>query len=311
MAKRKSEDNPTTTANGELAASNKKRRLSDEETAAKRPKKEKREKKDRKDKKARKEVEPEEEVVDMAMTDLDNVKPEVVKQEAAADDEAKSAHTEGGAVEKTKKKRRKNKKAVKEEGEDKPTATATEGQAGQDGEAAADEEAVNSRPAKKSRFIVFVGNLPFSATVPDIEKHFSAVKPTSIRLLHEKTNPSKSRGIAFVEFAGFDHMKTCLKTLHHSTITCQGRDHRGRPKPEERQINVELTVGGGGNTEGRKEKLKVKNERLNEQRERRAVEEEKQRIKKEQERLTKEGDKKGGPDGIHPSRRARVPAGRR
>lgn len=303
MAKRKSEDNPTTTAaNGELAASNKKRRMSDEEAPAKQVKKDKKDKKDRKTKKSKKDAEiaPEEDVVDIAMTELDDIKPVAKGQVASAAGEAKVNTSEPtAATEKTKKKRRKNKKAVKEDGdEEKPAGTAEDG-------------ADASRPAKKSRFIVFVGNLPFSATVQDIEKHFSAVKPISIRLLHEKANPTKSRGIAFVEFAGFDHMKTCLKTLHHSTITCQGRDHRGDPKPEERQINVELTAGGGGNTDGRKEKIKAKNVKLNEQRERRAIEEEKQKIKKEQERLTKEGEKGGGPDGIHPSRRTQIPRGRK
>lgn len=51
-------------------------------------------------------------------------------------------------------------------------------------------------------------------------------------------------------------MQQCLK-LHHTSI--QGR-----------RINVELTAGGGGNTDGRKEKLKEKNERMGVQREKRA-----------------------------------------
>lgn len=51
-------------------------------------------------------------------------------------------------------------------------------------------------------------------------------------------------------------MQQCLK-LHHTSI--QGR-----------RINVELTAGGGGNTDGRKEKIKERNERVGVQREKRA-----------------------------------------
>ncbi|KAK6086110.1 RNA recognition domain-containing protein [Seiridium cupressi] len=307
MGKRKSEDdNPTTmAANGDLSGSKKRQRLSEGEPDAKRSKKEKKDKKDKKDKKFRKRPEPEveEDIVDMAMTEYEDS-----KQGEAKEDDATGAATPANtgaeaAGDKPKKKRKKSKKAAKDGDEEKPAAV-TEEKADQ----GSNEEATGK--PKKNRFIVFVGNLPYTATTADIEKHFSAVQPIAVRLLHEKANPNKSRGIAFLEFAGFDHMKTCLKTMHHSTLTCQGRDHRGRPKTEERTINVELTAGGGGNTEGRKEKIKAKNEKLDGERERRAVEEEKQRIKKEQERLAKEGQKKSGADGIHPSRRGRVPGHR-
>ncbi|KAH6648704.1 hypothetical protein BKA67DRAFT_575568 [Truncatella angustata] len=313
MGKRKPEDNPTTpSANGD---SKKRQRVSEEENpaAAKKAKKERKEKKY--GKKVKTELVPEEDIVDVAMTEIDNIKPEAAKKEEEGDATEPAAAPEAAAAgEKTdkKKKRKKNKKAAaKEEAAagDEEEKAEQEGQEGEevDGEAA---EAASSGKPKKSRFIVFVGNLPYSAKVADIEKHFSAVQPTSIRLLHEKANPTKSRGIAFLEFRGYDHMKTCLKTMHHSTMTCEGRDYRGRPKMEDRQINVELTAGGGGNTDGRKEKIRAKNEKLNEQRERRRIEEEKQKVKKEQERLAKAGEQKAGADGIHPSRRARVPGNR-
>ena len=51
-------------------------------------------------------------------------------------------------------------------------------------------------------------------------------------------------------------MQACLK-LHHSIL-------------QRRRINVELTAGGGGKGEGRKEKIKERNERVGGQRERRA-----------------------------------------
>jgi len=77
------------------------------------------------------------------------------------------------------------------------------------------------------------GNLPFSATTKSIEQHFSKLKPKSVRHLTQKDDPSKSRGTAFVEFDGYDHMKTCLKVMHHSTF-----DDGISPA---RKINVELT----------------------------------------------------------------------
>lgn len=112
------------------------------------------------------------------------------------------------------------------------------------GDAAAAEE-------KNHRFIVFVGmlifcscclnaanwcdkgNLPFTATKDSIRKHFASVQPKSIRPLTEKTNPTKCKGTAFVEFEGYDHMKTCLKLFHHSEFN-DGISAA-------RKINVELT----------------------------------------------------------------------
>ncbi|KAI0125067.1 hypothetical protein BJ170DRAFT_636130 [Xylariales sp. AK1849] len=287
--KRKSDDTPTIVANGEVSGSKKRQRLSDKETSARTSKKDRRSKKDHKSK-IKEEPSALPEMEDNVGTNLDGV------EEAIDMPETTAAKTKASTEENpSKKKKQRGKKAKHED------TSATNGEADPE----AEDETANK--PKKVRFVVFVGNLPYSATVPDIEKHFSAVQPTAVRLLHEKANPKKSRGVAFVEFSGFDYMKTCLKTLHHSTFTCQGRDHRGQPKVEERKINVELTAGGGGNTDFRKEKIKAKNEKLQGERQRRAVEEEKQKLKKEQERLIKGGEQKSGEDGIHPSRRAQVP----
>lgn len=105
--------------------------------------------------------------------------------------------------------------------------------------------------SKAARFIVFIGkllaavdcialnlyklsgNLPFTATTATIKNHFAAVKPASVRHLTEKGNPTKSRGCAFLEFEGYDHMKTCLKQFHQSTF------NDGISAP--RKLNVELT----------------------------------------------------------------------
>ncbi|PMD14350.1 hypothetical protein NA56DRAFT_530466, partial [Hyaloscypha hepaticicola] len=111
------------------------------------------------------------------------------------------------------------------------------------------------------------GNLPFTATTESITAHFASVKPKSVRHLTQKDNPTKSKGCAFVEFEGYDHMKTCLKLFHHSMFD----DGLSAP----RKINVELTAGGGGNTKDRRAKIQGKNEKLNEERFRRIQEEEK------------------------------------
>lgn len=83
------------------------------------------------------------------------------------------------------------------------------------------------------RFIVFVGNLPFNATKESVEKHFGSVHPKSVRYLTDKVT-KKGKGAAFVEFEGYDHMKTALRTMHHTEFDAgDGR--------EKRKINVELT----------------------------------------------------------------------
>lgn len=308
MAKRKSTTDETpaadapAVANGDVSGSSKKRRrLSDAESAAKKPKKEKKSS----SKKERKAAEAED---------------EQQEEQAAPEAEEENAAAAAAAPAESKKKQKKNKKGKKNNSDsNNEEAAAAEGGEGEQQQEGDDENTKNAGGAKKSRWIVFVGNIPYSATVADIERHFSAVQPISVRLLHEKTNPSKSRGIAFVEFGGFDHMKTCLKTMHHTIMRCtpkadpRANGYKGRniKQVEERQINVELTAGGGGAKDNRKEKIRAKNEKLTAERERRAVEEERVRIKKEQERLAKEGERKGGQDGVHPSRRNRVPGNSR
>lgn len=171
-------------------------------------------------------------------------------------------------------------------------------------------------PPKKSRFIVFVGNLPYNTTDSSLQKHFAKLQPFTLR---HRTDPktNKSKGFAFLEFENYDRMKTCLKIYHHTMFDPEAIDSgkveggpdagampsgtganshgdnvngfhperqrqiRGRQKETARKINVELTVGGGGGkSDERKEKIKEKNERLNEQRERRAELEKKELAKK-------------------------------
>ncbi|KAK5149245.1 hypothetical protein LTR04_007294 [Oleoguttula sp. CCFEE 6159] len=210
---------------------------------------------------------------------------------------AAGAGGEDVAVVKKKSKRRKKHKTSKDgaEGED-PT------QAGGDGKAEGE---------SKQRFIIFIGNLPFSATSASITEHFVKIRPDSVRHITDKST-QKSKGFAFLEFEGYDRMKTCLKLYHHSVF-----DDGISPG---RKINVELTAGGGGSkSSARKTKLQEKNERLNEQRKRRAEEEAKVKAKAERKKhgaVKGEADEekpgvatpptRGDGQGIHPSRLARM-----
>lgn len=136
------------------------------------------------------------------------------------------------------------------------------------------------------RFVVFVGNLPYSATTESIASHFAKLSPRAIR---HRTDPQtgKSKGFAFLEFDRYDRMKTCLKLYHHSIFNLDKQDSskhdRGhhnagpgqqhqqaedRPRTEQRgrRINVELTAGGGGGGSTRRAKIQEKNKRLEAQR---------------------------------------------
>lgn len=129
-----------------------------------------------------------------------------------------------------------------------------------------------------------------------------------MRLLTEKDVPTKSRGIAFIEFDHFSRMKTCLAKFHHTEFT----DATGNM----RKINVELTAGGGGKTAGRMDKVKERNFKLNEERSRRILKEE-----QEKEEARKNGGAKKPVEVnkapatedpredayVHPSRRVYVP----
>ncbi|RYP26838.1 hypothetical protein DL768_011556 [Monosporascus sp. mg162] len=236
-------------------------------------------------------------------------------KDAVEDQAPKQAATEESSN-KPSKKRRKSK-----------TTNTNDAEGANAGADAAEDPDPDATSKKNNRFIVFVGNLPYSATQADIASHFAAVHPTSIRLLHSRADPRKSRGIAFVEFARYDHMKTCLKMLHHSTMRVgaaaldgkQGKGGKGGKGQigqgeegtfEERKINVELTAGGGGNTGHRRDKIRAKNAKLNEERARRAAAEAQERTAKKQKKQSEggkdEGENKEEAD-IHPSRRGQVP----
>jgi nucleolar protein 6 len=173
--------------------------------------------------------------------------------------------------------------------------------------------------SKPQRFIVFVGNLPYSATTAQIESHFAKLAPTSVRHRTDKAT-GRSKGFAFLEFAGYDKMKTCLKLYHHSVFDPHGStDKPGEEgsdgKKRGRRINVELTVGGGGGrSKKRKDKIKGKNLKLGAERERRrrkglqdAQEAEKKRQKAAADaNITWQAEKENNMKDVHPSRRSRV-----
>ena len=171
------------------------------------------------------------------------------KDAAAGEGSKAEAETNGGSesAEAGKKSKKNNRNREKKR---KGTAASGEGVA-VNGAGEKDE----SKAKKDARFICFVGkfttpisplprpeiqllihltgNLPFTANTASVTKHFASVKPISVRALTKKDDPTKSKGIAFVEFDGYDHMKTCLKLLHHSMFD----DGLSAP----RKINVELT----------------------------------------------------------------------
>ncbi|CAE6487142.1 unnamed protein product [Rhizoctonia solani] len=123
---------------------------------------------------------------------------------------------------------------------------------------------VSEGGAKLKRFILFVGNLPYTISKEQILEHFSECNPApAIRLLTPKSRTgkpqtavqaAKSKGCAFLEFSSHSAMQVAIQK-HHSELAG-------------RQINVELTAGGGGNSGQRKEKLRTRNHTLNEQRKR-------------------------------------------
>ncbi|KAG2218956.1 hypothetical protein INT45_004648 [Circinella minor] len=106
----------------------------------------------------------------------------------------------------------------------------------------------NNGEEKKNRYILFVGNLGFNTKAEDLAKHFETVgELPTVRLMTDKKT-KKPKGFAFIEFKDSLPLSKAL-AFHHTYFN-------------KRQINVELTAGGGGGSDARKEKLKEKNEKL-------------------------------------------------
>lgn len=105
---------------------------------------------------------------------------------------------------------------------------------------------------KGNRFIIFVGSLPKDITATELQSHFKSSSPDHIRLRADK-------GIAFLEFDADKDKHNIQRRMDVALL-----QHRTLIK--EKRINVELTVGGGGNSNDRLEKLKNKNLKLEDER---------------------------------------------
>jgi nucleolar protein 6 len=186
----------------------------------KKDKKEKKEKKDKKDKKEKKRKNKDKDVETVA-------EPEEPAPAAPSTTETQPEEPANGDASTDKKSKKKNKKDKKKKN---PTASSSDPQPATTTTA---EDTTTGNSNKPTRFICFVGNLPYTATPDSVRAHFATLQPTSVRLLTQRDDPSKSRGIAFVEFGRYDHMKTCLEKFHHTEF-----DDGQSPA---RRINVELT----------------------------------------------------------------------
>jgi len=100
---------------------------------------------------------------------------------------------------------------------------------------------------KAKRFTLFVGNMPFSVNEAEVVQHFSNCGVLGCRLLRNKGSAA-GKGIAFLDLLDSKSYIAALK-LHHSLMGG-------------RQINVEPTAGGGGNSAQRKDKIELKKKRL-------------------------------------------------
>ncbi|XP_030827921.1 nucleolin 1 [Strongylocentrotus purpuratus] len=107
-------------------------------------------------------------------------------------------------------------------------------------------ETKGKKSGKKAKFyVLFVGQIPYSATTEDVTKHFStAGELKSVRLATHK-DTGKSRGFGYIEFKNNKSYMRGL-AMHLSML-------HGRP------INVEITSPGRGTSLIRKENLKRKN----------------------------------------------------
>jgi len=96
----------------------------------------------------------------------------------------------------------------------------------------------------------------------------------SVRMLTDR-GTGEFKGTCFLDLADSHSYEVCLR-LHHTKL-------------QDRKINVEPTVGGGGNSETRRKKLKAKTHQITKQRQKRVAKAEKQQTKQKTPRQGKEG----------------------
>ncbi|KAM3165046.1 RRM domain-containing protein [Lachancea thermotolerans] len=141
---------------------------------------------------------------------------------------------------------------------------------------------------KGNRFIVFVGNLPKDTSKTELQAHFKSSSPDEIRMRPDKN-------IAFLEFDADKDQKNIQSRMDVALL-----QHKTEMKG--RRINVELTVGGGGNSQARLEKLKNKNLKLDDERKERTtkmIQDSKNKTAKSASAGTANVEASGG---IHPDR---------
>ncbi|KAJ2629553.1 hypothetical protein H4R22_003258 [Coemansia sp. RSA 1290] len=150
-------------------------------------------------------------------------------------------------------------KPVKEDRPEKPSEEKSDAEAKKptDGEKAPPKKKFERKVSSTGnaiRYIVFVGNIPFKTTADELKWFMKEANPVSVRLMTDKVT-GKSRGFAFVELGTSTDMKRALD-YHHRLLGTKS-------------INVELTAGGGGNSESRKNKLEVRRKDLEKERSKR------------------------------------------
>ena len=245
------DEKPIVSVDAEAPA--KKRKREDDGADVKKAKKEKRDKKfkkesrkERKDKRKDLQDLPEqdddvEEAEDTAMAGADDkptdatvdVEKSVKKDKKKKDKKDKteeSQQKDASADTEAKDEPKKSKKDKKKKTKTTDTAAVNDETAGAEADAA---DADANTNGKADRHIVFVGNLPFTATAETIRAHFASLNPVGVRCMSNPKDDKPCRGIAFVEFAKVWHMRTCLDKFHHSEFS----DGTSYP----RRINVELT----------------------------------------------------------------------
>jgi nucleolar protein 6 len=132
----------------------------------------------------------------------------------------------------------------------------------------------DTKADSRSRYTVFVGNLPYDATREEVFQHFDCHlrdMVLEVRLQHDR-GTGQFRGTCFVDFKDAISLGKAFK-LHHSKFM-------------DRKINVEPTVGGGGKGENRTKKMTEKKKELEKLR--------KKRLEREKKTQKQAGAKKRG-----------------
>nr|XP_022315227.1 uncharacterized RNA-binding protein C365.04c-like isoform X2 [Crassostrea virginica] len=114
----------------------------------------------------------------------------------------------------------------------------------------ASEESPAPSPSKllPQKYVLFVGNLPYSVTKEQLEEHFRKTGGVKAIRIPKEKGTGNCKGFAYVEFKDRISHGIALR-LHHTTLGG-------------RKINVEFTSHGSGKNDQRKEKLKLKNLKL-------------------------------------------------